>query len=59
MIGETTAPLTADDIRGHLAWVEGRIAAWTAAGSHTDSLPKYQACAAELHELLAVTGVES
>ena len=59
MTGETTAALTADDIRGHLVWVEGRIAAWTAAGSHTDSLAKYQACAAELHELLAVTGVES
>lgn len=44
----------ADEIRTALAYVEGRIDEWTAAGSHTESLLKYRAAADELHELLAV-----
>jgi len=41
------------EIRADLSYVEGRIDDWTAAGSHTESLAKYKACAAELHALLA------
>jgi len=48
-----SVPYPVADIRHDLAYVEGRIDEWTAAGSHTESLAKYKACAAELHALLA------
>ena len=43
---------TRNDIVADLAWVEGRIAEWTAEGGWVESVAKYQACADELRALL-------
>jgi hypothetical protein len=44
---------TVADMRDDLAWVEGRIAEWTEAGGWSESIAKYEACAAELRGLIA------
>jgi len=46
---------TRTDIVADLAWVEGRIAEWTAEGGWVESVAKYQACADELRALLEST----
>ena len=47
-------PITADQVRSYLKYVDAQIARWEANDpTPRASLPRYRACSVELHALLA------